>query len=55
MCSPCAAATGGITLTREIDFKYRVLRNTAVFGVLHASPDGGAAVLRMDDSAEIKT
>lgn len=42
-------------MTREIDFKYRVLRNNAVFGELHASPDGGAAVLRMDDSAEIKT
>lgn len=42
-------------MRREIDFRYRVLRNGAVFGELHASPDASAPVIRMDDSAEIKT
>ena len=42
-------------MRREIDFRYRVLRSGAVFGELHASPDASAPVIRMDDSAEIKT
>ena len=42
-------------MTRSVDFKYRVLRGGAVFGELHASPDASAPILRMDDSAEIKT
>lgn len=42
-------------MRREIDFRYRVLRGGAVFGELHASPDASAPVIRMDDSAEIKT
>lgn len=42
-------------MRREIDFRYRVLRSGAVFGELYASPDASAPVIRMDDSAEIKT
>ena len=39
---------------RTLDFKYRVLRGDAVFGFLQA-PEGGGFVIRMEDSAEIKT
>lgn len=42
-------------MRREVDFRYRVLRGGAVFGELHASPDASAPVIRMVDSAEIKT
>lgn len=38
---------------RTIDFSYRILRNGAIFGWLQA-PEG-AAQIRMNDSAEIKT
>lgn len=39
---------------RTIDFSYRVLRNGAFFGTLQA-PEDGAPMIRMDQSAEIKT
>lgn len=42
-------------MTREIDIRYRVLRNSAALGELHASPNGSSPTLRVDDSAEIKS
>lgn len=41
-------------MTRTIDFRYRVLRDGAVFGELHAPASGGPS-LRMSASSEIKT
>lgn len=42
-------------MTREIDFRYRVLRKGVSYGELRTQPDGSAITLRMDETAEIKT
>lgn len=39
---------------RTIDFRYKVLRNGAEYGFLHAA-SGNAPIIRMQDDAEIKT
>ena len=39
---------------RTLEFKFRVLRGDAVFGFLQA-PENGGYMIRMDDSAQIKT
>ena len=41
-------------MRREIDFRFYVLRNGAVFGELHTFPAADSPVLRMQDSAAIK-
>lgn len=39
---------------RTIDFRYKILRNGAEYGFLHAAT-GSAPIIRMQDDAEIKT